>query len=101
MTGSWKNCLMRSLTVRTPQRIEYYLAPQIKEDIRWAGHVAACVGGMRSTYKIIVEKSEEKRPLGRPRHRAGESENGSWGCEVVACALGWSIWRYTPLTGFL
>jgi hypothetical protein len=27
------------------------------------------MGEMRSAYKILVGKTEEKRPLGRPRHR--------------------------------
>jgi hypothetical protein len=34
----------------------------------WAGHVAL-LGGMRNAYKILVGKSEQKRPLGRPRRR--------------------------------
>jgi hypothetical protein len=32
------------------------------------GHVA-CMGDMRNAYEILVGKPEEKRPLGRPRHR--------------------------------
>jgi len=36
--------------------------------MRWVGHVA-CTGEMRNVYKILVGKSEGKRPLGRPRHR--------------------------------
>jgi len=36
--------------------------------MRWAGHVA-CMGEMRSVYKILVGKPEGKRPLGRPRRR--------------------------------
>jgi hypothetical protein len=35
---------------------------------RWAGHVAR-VGEKRNAYRILVEKLEGKRPLGRPRHR--------------------------------
>jgi hypothetical protein len=31
----------------------------------WAGHVASTVE-MRNTYKMLVGKPEEKRPLGRP-----------------------------------
>jgi hypothetical protein len=33
--------------------------------------VGACIvhGGMRNAYKILVEKPEGKRPLGRPRRR--------------------------------
>jgi len=30
-------------------------------------------GEMMNTYKIVVGKSEKKRPLGRPRHRLTNS----------------------------
>ena len=36
--------------------------------MRWAGHVAH-MGGERGAYRILVGRSEERRPLGRPRHR--------------------------------
>jgi len=36
--------------------------------MRWAGHVA-CMGTMRSFYKILVRKPERIKPLGRCRHR--------------------------------
>jgi hypothetical protein len=50
-----------------------YLSPHITEQIksrrmRWAGHVAR-MGEERNVYKVLVEKPEGKRPLGRPRHR--------------------------------
>jgi hypothetical protein len=35
---------------------------------RWAGHVAR-MGETRKAYRILVGKTEEKRPLGRPRRR--------------------------------
>ena len=34
----------------------------------WAGHVAR-MGERRGVYRVSVEKSERKRPLGRPRRR--------------------------------
>jgi hypothetical protein len=34
----------------------------------WEGHVA-CMGEMRSVYKILVRKPEGRRPLERPRCR--------------------------------
>jgi len=37
---------------------------------RWAGHVAH-MGKRRGVYRVLVEKPEGKRPLGRPRHRMG------------------------------
>jgi hypothetical protein len=36
--------------------------------LRWAEHVAH-VGEMRNAHKILVEKPEGKRQLGRPRRR--------------------------------
>jgi len=36
--------------------------------MRWAGHVA-CVAESRTVYKVLVRKSEGKRPRGRPRRR--------------------------------
>jgi hypothetical protein len=40
---------------------------QIK-GMRWVGHVA-CMGNRRDAYRVLMEKPETKRPLGRPRHR--------------------------------
>jgi hypothetical protein len=36
--------------------------------MRWAGHVAR-MGEGRVVYRVLVEKLEGKRPLGRPRRR--------------------------------
>ena len=36
--------------------------------MRWAGHVAR-MGERRGAYRVLVEKPERKRPLGRPRRR--------------------------------
>jgi len=36
--------------------------------MRWAGHVIR-TGDMRNVYRILVAKPEEKRPLGKSRHR--------------------------------
>jgi hypothetical protein len=50
-----------------------YSSPDIIRQIksrrmRWAGHVAR-MGEEREVYKVLVEKPERKRSLGRPRHR--------------------------------
>jgi hypothetical protein len=34
--------------------------------MRWAGHVTR-IGEIRNVYRVLVEKPEGKRPLGRPR----------------------------------
>ena len=36
--------------------------------MRWAGHVA-CMGEGRGAHRVLVSKSEGRRPLGRPRSR--------------------------------
>jgi hypothetical protein len=36
--------------------------------IRWTGHVTR-LGERRGLYRVLVEKPERKRPLGRPRRR--------------------------------
>jgi len=36
--------------------------------MRWAGHVAR-MGERRGVYRVLVEKREGRRPLGRPRRR--------------------------------
>jgi hypothetical protein len=36
--------------------------------VRWARHVAQ-MGEKRKAYRLLVEKPEGKRPLGRPKHR--------------------------------
>jgi hypothetical protein len=58
----------------------FYSSPGIirlmkSSKMRRAGHVA-CMMGKRNTYRILVGKSEGKRPLGRPRH--GWEDNVKW-----------------------
>jgi len=36
--------------------------------MRWAGHVAR-MGEEREVCRVLLEKPEGRRPLGRPRHR--------------------------------
>jgi hypothetical protein len=38
--------------------------------MRWVGHVAH-IGERRGIYRVLVEKTEGKRPLRRPRCRLG------------------------------
>ena len=44
-----------------------YCSPNIVR-VMWAGHVAQ-IGERRGVYRVLVGKPEEKRPLGRSRHR--------------------------------
>jgi hypothetical protein len=57
--------------------------------MRWAGHVTR-MGEDRGVHRVLVGKPEEKRPLGRPRHRWEENikmdlqgVGGSWGLDGV------------------
>jgi hypothetical protein len=56
--------------------------------MRWAGHVAR-MGEETGVYRVLVGRSEGKRPLGRPRYR--------W-----RITLSWALGRYESMwrTGF-
>jgi len=58
--------------------------------IRWEGHVAR-VGERRGVYRVLVEKPEGKRPLGRSRQRW--ENNIKMDLQEVGCGA-WtaSIW---------
>jgi hypothetical protein len=40
--------------------------------MRWAGHMA-CIREERGVYRVLVGRSEGKRPLGRPRRRCEDN----------------------------
>jgi hypothetical protein len=40
--------------------------------MRWAGHVVS-KGEESGVHRVLVGKPEEKRPLGRPRHRGEDN----------------------------
>ena len=55
--------------------------------MRWAGHVA-CMGRMKGICRVLVGKSEGKRPLGRPRRRW--EDNIKMDLQEVGCGgKGW------------
>jgi hypothetical protein len=64
--GSWRK-------LHNDELHSLYSSPNIVRVIksrrmRWAGHVAR-MGEGRGVYRVLVGRSEGKRPLGRPRHR--------------------------------
>ena len=54
--------------------------------MRWAGHVAR-MGERRGLYRVLVEKPDGKRPLGRPRCRL--EDNIKMDLQEVGCG-GWT-----------
>jgi hypothetical protein len=66
VTGKWRKLHNGELN-------DLYSLPNIvrvakSRRMRWAGHVAR-MGEDRGVHRVLVEKLEGKRPLGRPRHR--------------------------------
>jgi len=58
--------------------------------MRWAGHVAR-VGERRGVYRVLVENSEGKRLLGRPRPRWEDNikmdlQKVVWGMDCIELA---------------
>jgi hypothetical protein len=66
VTGEWRK-------LHSGELYNLYSLPDIIRQIksrrmRWAGHVAR-MGVGRNLYRVLVGKSEGRRPLGRPRRR--------------------------------
>jgi hypothetical protein len=66
VTGGWLN-------LHNEELHNFHSSPNIirmikSRRMRWAGHLARIVE-KRNACRILVGKPEEKRPLGRPRHR--------------------------------
>jgi hypothetical protein len=83
VTGEWRK-------LHNGELHNLYSSPGINRQIksrrmRWAGHVA-CTGEGRNLYRVLVGKSEGKRPFGRPRRRW---EDGIRTDLRVIC---WGVW---------
>jgi hypothetical protein len=66
MTGGWR-------TLHNEELHKLYSSPSIlrmskSRRMRWAGHISR-MRKKRNAYRILVEKPEGKRPLGRARRR--------------------------------
>jgi hypothetical protein len=66
VTGEWRK--LHNEEIR-----DLYYSPSIiriikSRRMRWTGHVAR-MGAKRNAYRLLVRKTEGKRPLGRPRRR--------------------------------
>jgi hypothetical protein len=67
VTGGWRK-------LQNEERPDLYSSPSIiriikSRRMRWAGHVARMRDKKKNVYKLLVEKPEGKRPIGRPRSR--------------------------------
>jgi hypothetical protein len=66
VTGGWRK-------LHNEELHSLYSSPRIigmikSTKMRWARHIAR-IGEKRNAYRILVGKSERRRPLGRPRCR--------------------------------
>jgi hypothetical protein len=96
VTGEWRK-------LHNEELHNFYSSPDIVRQVkskrmRWAGHVAR-MGEERKVYKVLVGKSEGKRPLGRPRRRCENGlrmdlrESGLGGVDWIRLAQERDRWR--------
>jgi hypothetical protein len=85
VTGEWRR-------LHNEEIIDMYCSPNIVRVIksrrmRWAGHVAR-MGEEWGVYRVLLGKSEGRRPLGRPRRRW--VDNIKMDLQEVGCGyMGW------------
>jgi hypothetical protein len=100
--GSWRK-------LHNDELYSLYSSPNIVRVIksrrmRWVGHVARMWEG-RSVYRVLVERPEGKRPLGRPRRRWEDNikldlrERGINGAYWIRLAQDRVQWRAFVNTG--
>jgi len=96
VTGEWRK-------LRNEELNDVYCSPNIvwvikSRRMRWAEHVAH-MGERRGVYRVLVGKSEVKRPLGRPRCRWEDNikldlqEVGCGGLDWIEVAQDRVRWR--------
>jgi len=81
VTGEWRRL--------HNEKLHLYSSPNIfrvikSRRIRWAGHVVR-MGERRGVYRVLVGKSEGKRPLGR--HRRRWEDNINMDLQEVGCGV--------------
>jgi hypothetical protein len=96
VTGEWRKLHNEELNglYSVPNNVRVIKSRRM----RWAGRVTR-IGEGRSVYRVLVEKPEGKRPLGRPRRRWGDNirmdhqEVGSWCEDLIGLAQDRDRWR--------
>jgi hypothetical protein len=88
VTGQWRK-------LQNGELHKLYSSPDIIRQIksrrmRWAGHVER-MGKGRNVYRVLVGKSEGKRPLGRPSRR------WEYGIKVDLREIGWGCVEWIHL----
>jgi hypothetical protein len=96
VTGGWRK-------LHNEELLNLFSSPRIIRMIksrmtRWTGHVAR-MGLKKNAYRILVERPEGKRPLGRPRRRLVDNikmnlrEIGWYGMDWIDLAQDRDRWR--------
>jgi hypothetical protein len=80
-----EKCIMRSFNICSLCHVIIRMMKSRR--MRWAGHVAR-MGEKRDTYRLLVGKTEGKRPLGKTKCRS--VLDGSWTDRTRCCGLDWS-----------
>jgi hypothetical protein len=94
-TGEWRRLHNEKLN-------DLYSSPNIiwvikSRRMRWAGYVAR-IGEKRGAYRVLVERPEGRRPLGRPRLRWEDNikmdlQEVGWGTNWIELAQDRDRWR--------
>jgi len=96
VTREWRKIHNEELT-------DLYTSPSVVRVIKsrrmkWAEHVAR-MGESKGVYRVLVEKPEGKRPIGRPCHRWEDNikvvlqDVGCGATDCIDLAQDWDRWR--------
>jgi hypothetical protein len=87
--GEWRKPQNEELDHTYPSPNIFWLIKSRRN--RWEGHVARLVERI-VVYRVLVEKPEGKRPLGRPRHRWKDNNNSNNNKDLQEVGCGGIDW---------